>query len=436
MLLSLLMKSYQIQLENLVKGTKEWENALIEANNTVSELIKKYPQIAKWVDRGQDGQLIIREEGLEELRASKEKGVRRTTTAHMVSLLQESLHERETTGSSIKDYVTNQGLAVNYENLPALQKAYKTHGASFFTKDENGNYSDELLSIAGSWAAVDDLERLGQAFIEYDNFIMQSNSEIEKLGKNVAELSASQKVLDYEFGDQITTAIGKVLGTENYNDRLERKKTEVKAEKLQIDELKELYSSLSGIDISEIPENIQKDANTLQEAIAELQLSDEIAEQTDLLQDKLEKLARTAGRETQELFASLISGSISGLDFGQINDIVELEGSEGVKIFLDEQAKAMGYSDDGKYTALTDLADSMGYGDATLSDFSEAQEIYLFEAVKLLVDDASDWTDIEDFYDAYEGSDRFLTSDIQLLASVLENQAKIEAQRNDAVQNL
>jgi hypothetical protein len=50
-------------LKGLTKGTKEWRKALIANNQKVLELLNTYPQLAAYIDKGLDGELIIKEEG-------------------------------------------------------------------------------------------------------------------------------------------------------------------------------------------------------------------------------------------------------------------------------------------------------------------------------------------------------------------------------------
>jgi hypothetical protein len=45
------------------RGTDEWNEALIENNNKVAELLEKYPELAKYISMGENGELVISEEG-------------------------------------------------------------------------------------------------------------------------------------------------------------------------------------------------------------------------------------------------------------------------------------------------------------------------------------------------------------------------------------
>lgn len=58
-------------MQKATKGTKEWNSALQEANNSLLELIEKYPQLAKYVKMGDNGQLYITDKEALESEQSK-----------------------------------------------------------------------------------------------------------------------------------------------------------------------------------------------------------------------------------------------------------------------------------------------------------------------------------------------------------------------------
>jgi hypothetical protein len=45
-------------LEKLTQGTKEWNEAILEINNSVLDLIEKYPELAQYV-KTEDGYLSL-----------------------------------------------------------------------------------------------------------------------------------------------------------------------------------------------------------------------------------------------------------------------------------------------------------------------------------------------------------------------------------------
>ena len=60
-------KDAKTALEDLRKGTEEWNNAVIDLNTQVWELIQKYPQLAEYLEISKDGIYSIKQEGFDEL---------------------------------------------------------------------------------------------------------------------------------------------------------------------------------------------------------------------------------------------------------------------------------------------------------------------------------------------------------------------------------
>lgn len=59
------LESLQETFEGLTKGTAEWKQKLVEVNSKVLELLDKYPELAGYIIRGENGELQIQDEGWE-----------------------------------------------------------------------------------------------------------------------------------------------------------------------------------------------------------------------------------------------------------------------------------------------------------------------------------------------------------------------------------
>jgi hypothetical protein len=55
------------KLEELTVGTLEWKEALLQVNNEILGLIEKYPELAKYTSRDEQGVLSISNSGLQML---------------------------------------------------------------------------------------------------------------------------------------------------------------------------------------------------------------------------------------------------------------------------------------------------------------------------------------------------------------------------------
>lgn len=70
-------------LDEMTKGTLEWKKQLVKVNNSVLELLEKYPQLAKYVERGESGELIINESGWAE---AEEAALKKTQSMQQAQL--------------------------------------------------------------------------------------------------------------------------------------------------------------------------------------------------------------------------------------------------------------------------------------------------------------------------------------------------------------
>ena len=50
-------------LDELTEGTQEWKQALMEVNQQVLDLLQTYPELAQYVTRGENGELVLSQEG-------------------------------------------------------------------------------------------------------------------------------------------------------------------------------------------------------------------------------------------------------------------------------------------------------------------------------------------------------------------------------------
>lgn len=61
------LNSMNQTFDDLTRGTREWKQAIVENNQQILELINTYSQLSKFVSTGINGELVIKEEGWEEV---------------------------------------------------------------------------------------------------------------------------------------------------------------------------------------------------------------------------------------------------------------------------------------------------------------------------------------------------------------------------------
>ena len=92
----------QKALSDLTRETDEWKQKLIEVNQQVLELLTTYPELAQYLDRGADGQLIIQEEGWNKVIESQQKAVQNSSAAVLASQMDEELLKQEKAAQNLQ----------------------------------------------------------------------------------------------------------------------------------------------------------------------------------------------------------------------------------------------------------------------------------------------------------------------------------------------
>lgn len=209
----------QTKLAGLTKGTQEWKDAVKDVNSEVLELIRKYPQLAKYVDN-KDGILNISEYGRNEVIKAKRQ--------------EQYAAERS---MNIAAIAKNQQELVNLRNdaKVTLAKEFKDNGSTYGTAL---NKQDTLKLIdaihkSGDWilSSTDELNRLGFTSEQQVKSIQEnSNKVLELSGKIQANIEATSVLVsallnesydEEEIPDSIKNALSDLYSNNesNYQDK-------------------------------------------------------------------------------------------------------------------------------------------------------------------------------------------------------------------------
>lgn len=170
----------QTKLAGLTKGTQEWKDAIKDVNSEVLELIRKYPELAKYIDN-KDGILSISEYGRNEVIKAKRQ--------------EQYAAERSMNIAAI---------AKNQQELTNLRNEAKVTLAKEF-KDNSSTYSTALnkqdtlklidaIQKSGDWAlsSTSELNKLGFTSEQQVKSIQEnSNKVLELSGKIQANIEAT-----------------------------------------------------------------------------------------------------------------------------------------------------------------------------------------------------------------------------------------------------
>lgn len=217
----------QKAIDELTEGTEEWRDAIIEANQQITDLIQKYPQLAKYVNKDNSGRLSIQEAGLD---IAEQTAFAATNQAYAQSMAATVNLNRATELANAEkisqatDY-TNFGSIVEgvlKSTLPLWvisENIIKKDASAIY---ENETSTEDIVKIAerlntteGSSKTIAQLARevLGEnASVAQIEAIENNSDEIKNLAEKLEANSASSELL----GEQIMSAY---LSTDkNYKD--------------------------------------------------------------------------------------------------------------------------------------------------------------------------------------------------------------------------
>ena len=170
----------QTKLASLTKGTQEWKDAVKDVNGEVLELIRKYPQLAKYVDN-KNGILSISEYSRNEVIKAKRQ--------------EQYAAERS---MNIAAIAKNQQELINLQNEAkvTLAKEFKDNSSTYGTalnKQDTLKLIDAIQK-SGDWilSSTDELNRLGFTSEQQVKSIQEnSNKVLELSGKIQANIEAT-----------------------------------------------------------------------------------------------------------------------------------------------------------------------------------------------------------------------------------------------------
>lgn len=437
----------QNTLDNLIVGTDEWRQKLIEANKQVLELIKTYPELTKYIERNENGILTIREEGLQQYEETLSK--QSEQSAQMVSGLtayETVLENKDYFSKGYKNY-KNGWTQFGWGLLEALGGAgyeqdygrsreietyqflldYGFEGAfsstSITKRDEAITQAYEQLLNGINIEKIDttdlkdsDIKKLKEIQKTIDS--REKEVEIKQAQAIESLLYNAQDKLDIsniEDGDKLIDVISQSMAT-SYDEMMSETAQKIKDENKGITELRRQYKDATGQSIESITEEFGDDVDALITALASLEVGDNIINSVNKLAGAIGKL----GGVDQQRALALFSGQYGKLS---LNEIIKINPS--VTTYAG-YAREMGITTDtNNKNAANALAQSRGYQWKTVSELPLAdQQAYLKWLQKNDSDNYGKTTTIEDIKDLKISPRVQMEIDDEALRKAAEKQAK------------
>lgn len=382
-------------LENLIKGTREWKVALLDVNNQVLELIKKYPQLKYEVD--DFGQLSITDDSIEAALDYQVEAMQKSQAALAVRQLTQSRDQGENLKFGLKPFIES---SMNYKEISdakinniinqimlALSKF-----PDLFINDKALKSLSEQIGITS-----DILQANSDKILEYYSFKNTEDGKMEEYGRqlfgNFRQVTKYKNNDDYQFVvDNLTKYAQDNISrlkqdeltalTSGFNDgRMGELAKELKSQEeyqgLITDTsgnlltYQQVFAALSGNDLSWVKENYQ-DKDILRDEIAELNAIRKIGEGID---GRLEILANARK-----------------VDSSKGNKLAALMSQSGENL-TEKEAKELGNLIKNKATTPKNIAEALGIDTTGLNTDEEVQG-KLMEAVF-----GKDWEDSGKSYD-------------------------------------
>nr|DAP26552.1 MAG TPA: minor tail protein [Caudoviricetes sp.] len=402
----------QATLDGLTKGTNEWKQALIEANAQVLELLSTYPELAKFISRGEDGQLTISDEGFDSLIEKQQASMQRAQAAAVASQMNETRIQQKIDERNVKEqfnagvyYDSDSGMyhdkyGKSYSTLPDDYQVQQGSGSdlSFYYDQElmdklsnileSGDLSDEAFqplieeyALTGETAdeTAARLRDLCAALNEYDAALLANQTQLQAQAETLLMAGADQEILDSEYNSSVVSGFAKRMTTQDYANREqeisdqyyqtsttaddEARKTLMEQRELTVSgdeskDLQTLYADLAGLQsIEDIPKDIKDNNDALAEQIGKmLAAEDQIGKMEDF-QKRLNQVNKNDADAARNI-AGLMSGDATNFTKAQLDQVGNLS----------DYAKSLGYKD------AKEMAIGLGYGDKNLSELEREDQ--------------------------------------------------------------
>ena len=232
----------QKKLAGLIKGTQEWKEALRESNTQVLDLIATYPDLAKYLTRGEQGQLMINDAGWDKMIADQERAMTNAQAAVAYRQINELDLKKEQSESKVEK---------------TYARYYHTDENGINIADENGYYiydelDTELKELVDSQSlsydeVIKKATEVSKKYKDSNGYLLKTEAEIKKIvdslyqskeeikiiadqAENIARANlaamASEDLINSKFGDEAIDAFANSLNSEEFDKNVQKRVNE------------------------------------------------------------------------------------------------------------------------------------------------------------------------------------------------------------------
>ena len=197
--------------EDLVKGSLEWNEQLIKSNQQILDLIDKYPELAQYMSVGENGELVISDEGKNTLLERQQQAAKNAQTTYAQSARQESQEKYETQIESAINKASDSAQYV-YNNEEARQQLYDAYNEGTLDIEKvvdimkNNNMDDSYNEITGKNISQEVLQLINdlEGFRTQNEASQKTYTDLLAAESNLPDNIAATLVKTTELKDSIT----------------------------------------------------------------------------------------------------------------------------------------------------------------------------------------------------------------------------------------
>lgn len=351
------LEKTQSTLDTLVYGTQAWEEALLDVNQQVLDLISLYPQLIDAVSQGEYGQLVLDPEKTNEVIKQISEGRKNAQQAQWIASAKESAGNLEIEKKKVINSI-DIGRGSSSRPDAAIKKEIFNEASKFaknpiqMAEINAGNYDDSLKNAAKNVKMTTEdfvsvIQKANNFYKDTEVTEKQIQSSLETVfGMNLsdtAKKSVYSRQATQAAAEKYSSSINQDVENEvnSLTDKNNPGITEL-AKKLQgegknitstnkdnILTYQEVYAALSGNSVEKIQEaNYTKD--DLVKLIAEIQINNKYAESTEkaiLTVGKIARVDKTSADKT----AAVLFNDFSSLTQEQIQELQEIDSGDALK---------------------------------------------------------------------------------------------------------
>ena len=363
----------QKQISDLTRGTDEWREALRKSNEEVLELLQTYPELAKYLSRGEDGQLIISDEGWDAILEKQRKTVQNAQNAIMQRQFDEQELKRE--GLQSNEYKSNTTILTYDPNVEAMvpdieesNKLRKELEHIYTSGLDASGIQKELERVSNQWnVPIENLQKAGEELEKVADDLNAIEEESEAIAKASLTATASNTVLGSEYGNAVIDTFANSARGESEQQAIAKKEEEIGAnidtsgndyqdqegfkalaEEYGVDnrmtgndakDVKTLYAAMQGITVQEVDESMTTEE--MLKFITESEVANDRSEQMDKYVGVLEQLSKT-DKTTADNIAGMFSDEGMKMTADFAKELVGEDGQQELnKEKIEEVAKSL-----------------------------------------------------------------------------------------------